>query len=249
MQKRTCLADLPNILIIHLQRIIFNFDTFVQEKVSSRFEFPRALDLRPYTLDHLRQEDKAARAKKVPEEEKKQEGSEEVQEEEVSEGEIPTVETDPCYEYKLVGVVLHQGPSAESGHYISYINTERGDPAVKKARQAGYDFMATESEKWLEFNDAVVKHFPFSSLETECFGSNAYSVTSPSVFSDDNYYQGSGFTSDTDTRRCAYMLVYERARKKDLKVVINEKEADEVENQRQELDKMLKEAANSGSVL
>ena len=84
MQKRTCLADLPNILIIHLQRIIFNFDTFVQEKVSSRFEFPRALDLRPYTLDHLRQEDKAARAKKVPEEEKKQEGSEEVQEEEVS---------------------------------------------------------------------------------------------------------------------------------------------------------------------
>lgn len=129
-----------------------------------------------------------------------------------------TIESDPCYDYKLVGVVLHQGPSAESGHYISYINTERGDPVAKKHKYPSYNFMATESEKWLEFNDSLVKHFPFSSLEAECFGSNSYSS---SVFSDDNYYQSSGFSSDHDTRRCAYMLVYERAKKKDLKIQVS----------------------------
>lgn len=32
--KRTLLAELPNVLIVHLQRIIFNFDTFQNEKVT-----------------------------------------------------------------------------------------------------------------------------------------------------------------------------------------------------------------------
>lgn len=36
----------------------------------------------------------------------------------------PPVET--CFEYKLVGIVMHSG-AASSGHYWSYINTKRGE--------------------------------------------------------------------------------------------------------------------------
>ena len=49
--RRTVLSDLPNILIIHLQRIIFNFDTYANEKINSRLEFPLELNIFPYTKE------------------------------------------------------------------------------------------------------------------------------------------------------------------------------------------------------
>ena len=47
--KRNLIESVPNILIIHLQRIVFNFDTFANEKINSRLEFPTDVDLYPYT--------------------------------------------------------------------------------------------------------------------------------------------------------------------------------------------------------
>jgi len=38
------------VLIVHLQRIIFNFDTFRNDKINSYFEFPTHLDLKPYSF-------------------------------------------------------------------------------------------------------------------------------------------------------------------------------------------------------
>lgn len=37
-------------LIVHLQRIIFNFETFRNDKINSFFEFPFQLDLKPYSF-------------------------------------------------------------------------------------------------------------------------------------------------------------------------------------------------------
>lgn len=47
--KRCLLSGMPNYLIIHLQRICFNYDTFQNEKVNSRWEFPQQLNVYPYT--------------------------------------------------------------------------------------------------------------------------------------------------------------------------------------------------------
>lgn len=47
--KRTLLKELPNVLVVHLQRIVFNFDTFSNEKINSRLEFPHDLDLKRFT--------------------------------------------------------------------------------------------------------------------------------------------------------------------------------------------------------
>ena len=113
--KRTCVHDLPNVLIVHLQRIIFNFDTMMNEKINSKLEFPNELDLEPYTVEYLEKID-ANNAKTSPIKE----------EHEGPPVEEAKVEKDPSYyKYKLAGVVVHYG-TADAGHYYSYINTNRG---------------------------------------------------------------------------------------------------------------------------
>ncbi|CAD8096981.1 unnamed protein product [Paramecium sonneborni] len=51
--KRQCLSTLPNVLIIHLQRIVYNLDLFINEKLNSYLEFPHLLDLSKYTKEAL----------------------------------------------------------------------------------------------------------------------------------------------------------------------------------------------------
>ena len=62
-------------------------------------------------------------------------------------------EPDQNFEYKLVGVVVHMG-TADAGHYISYINVNRGQKPEDTPEWA-----MTEKDKWLEFNDSIVKDY------------------------------------------------------------------------------------------
>lgn len=50
VSKRTLISQAPNVLIVHLQRIIFNFETFRNDKINSFFDFPTHLDLKPYSF-------------------------------------------------------------------------------------------------------------------------------------------------------------------------------------------------------
>ena len=50
ISRRVLLSSAPNVLVVHLQRIIFNFDTFRNDKINSMFEFPSHLDLTPYSF-------------------------------------------------------------------------------------------------------------------------------------------------------------------------------------------------------
>ena len=52
LQNRTLLGSMPNVLIVHLQRITQNFETwpFTNEKINSRLEFPPILDLNKYSF-------------------------------------------------------------------------------------------------------------------------------------------------------------------------------------------------------
>lgn len=52
-------------LIVHLQRIIFNFNTFRNDKINSYFEFPSHLDLSPYSFyDVMKREGRLDQQKK-----------------------------------------------------------------------------------------------------------------------------------------------------------------------------------------
>ena len=95
LKRSSLLASLPNILIIHLNRIIINIEDGNQKKINSRLEFPKELDLKKYCLENNIEEEDNIYKKK-----------------------------DEYYKYNLKGVNIHKG-NAEGGHYISIIRVNK----------------------------------------------------------------------------------------------------------------------------
>ena len=225
--KRTCVSQPPNVMIVHLQRIIFDWETMVNMKVNSRLEFPHELNIEPYTQDGLEWREKLKerekKSKNIESSPKKIEGEDnqkEKDEEEIKEcekpeqkEEVPVEIEEPLgpyqkhpkeyYEYRLVGIVVHTG-TAESGHYYSYINTNRGDPSKRK-----------EKDKWLEFNDSHIRDFDVKNIESECFGGASADST------EDSWGWGK---VGRDNSKNAYILVYERVVKDSVTMVVHEEQ-------------------------
>lgn len=93
--KRTCFKKLPPILAIQLKRFDYDWERETPIKFNDYFEFPRELDMEPYTVQGLA----------------KAEG--------ISVTEDTTTENDGT-RYKLVGIIVHKG-QANGGHYYSFI--------------------------------------------------------------------------------------------------------------------------------
>ena len=93
LEKTAFLSSLPNILIIHLKRIVMNYAEDKIQKINSRFEFPTSLDLKEYCIENAIENEEDGIYKKK----------------------------DEYYQYKLKGVNIHKG-NAEGGHYVSIIN-------------------------------------------------------------------------------------------------------------------------------
>jgi ubiquitin carboxyl-terminal hydrolase 9/24 len=111
--KRSTIKVLPNTLIIQLKRFDFNFETMQKDKLNCYFEFPDDLDMKKFTEEGIN----------------------------FAEGNTNVFfQDDSYYQYKLKGVVIHRGSTADSGHYYSFIK----EPICGK---------------WLEFNDEVVRSF------------------------------------------------------------------------------------------
>ena len=49
IQKRALLADTPNTLVVHLNRIMYSFDIDGNDKINTYFGFPQLLNLKPYS--------------------------------------------------------------------------------------------------------------------------------------------------------------------------------------------------------
>ncbi len=70
-----------------------------------------------------------------------------------------------CYDYDLVGVVIHAGV-ADAGHYYSYIKTRD---------------QTTGQSRWVEFNDSNVRPFDVRYLPNEAFGGMERQSSSTSI--------------------------------------------------------------------
>eukprot|EP00743_Colponemidia_sp_Colp-15_P003962 GILK01004274.1.p1 GENE.GILK01004274.1~~GILK01004274.1.p1 ORF type:complete len:2187 (+),score=414.92 GILK01004274.1:440-6562(+) len=215
--KRSCLNKLPNILIIHCQRIVFNFDTFMNEKINTHYEFPRHLDLEPYTKDGLARreaQEEANKSKPAEDSESNVHAQTEFQappssdERQGSDNGVVASQPHENCEYELVGVVVHDG-TADSGHYYSFIR-DRNPLGDKRKRSVVFNVNNDESEedvddRWFEFNDSTVRPFDIKNLEEECFGGTV------EVSETDSY--GTTKMKKEQTKN-AYMLVYERVKPK-----------------------------------
>jgi ubiquitin C-terminal hydrolase len=155
--KRSVIGETPNVLFVHLQRILLNYDTFESEKINSKFDFPSILDLRPYSLKANLQETIQKK------------------------GDTELIEMmnldDDSFIYKLVGVTIHTG-TAQHGHYYSLINKNRGekecDPKLEK-------WSNVEKDDWLKFDDDEVSTYLFSGMAGEAFGGDGTSLSNDEV--------------------------------------------------------------------
>ena len=170
LSKRTLIAETPNILVVHLQRIGFNFETFETDKVNTLCTFPTMLDLKPYSyFEVMGKEDRLKNPGSTEETEQdktKQQNEEDLlTEEELEKKREAEEETrepirEDCFEYKLVGVNVHSG-TANMGHYWSYINTNRGTDE----KEGDTNWIRTDQDPWMEFNDSRVSDWDFKEVE------------------------------------------------------------------------------------
>ena len=141
ISKRNILTSLPNVMIIHLQRIFYNWEIEHNEKINSRLEFPKEINMKNYTIEHI-----------LNDKENKDDNI--------------YFRSDEYYNYYLVGVIIHVG-SADSGHYYSYINTIReGEGNISFFNPKDENCL----NSWLEFNDSTISQFDIQNLENEAFG-------------------------------------------------------------------------------
>ena len=156
------MADTPNTLIVHLQRIVFSFDTLQNDKVNARFEFPTLLNLKDYSFkERMTQEQLDVKDFKA--------------EEDVELSKLMEIDDDE-YLYRLVGVNVHVG-TADHGHYYSLIDLRRGaaepDPTIQdeQGNTKYAEWADVARDQWKVFDDSTVRPFDFvKDLKAEAFG-------------------------------------------------------------------------------
>lgn len=82
--------------------------------------------------------------------------------------------------YELRGVITHQGSSADSGHYTSYIKKQ----AMKKPDGT----FAEEDGNWWWFNDDKVSEVDSEKIQSLCGGGELFLLLSSSLISNDQLY-------------------------------------------------------------
>ena len=53
IEKKQCILNMPNTLIVHLNRIVFDFDSMRNMKLNDKLEFPNELNVRQFMLHQV----------------------------------------------------------------------------------------------------------------------------------------------------------------------------------------------------
>ncbi|XP_068125954.1 ubiquitin carboxyl-terminal hydrolase 9X isoform X1 [Hyperolius riggenbachi] len=112
--KRLLIKKLPPVLAIQLKRFDYDWERECAIKFNDYFEFPRELDMGPYTVAGVA----------------KLEGDDVNVENQVIPNEQTETEPTGSTKYRLVGVLVHSG-QASGGHYYSYIIQRNGGDGEK----------------------------------------------------------------------------------------------------------------------
>jgi ubiquitin C-terminal hydrolase len=193
--RRACVKNLPRTLILVLKRFEFDYDINQKLKLNNYCEFPKELDMEPYTQEYLNS--KYYNANTVNDENYTNNCSTTINN---SSEMLDSDEQDDCtrvsnnyskvikpkdfYMYDLSGIIIHTG-TAENGHYYSIINTT--------------DIKDCSNKTWLEFNDSNVKPYDFE----EDIANDAYGGFETIINKDNN-------KETVEKPSSAYVLIYKR---------------------------------------
>ena len=121
---------------------------------------------------------------------------------------------DDEYIYRLVGVNIHIG-TAEHGHYYSLINTKRRADEPDESKP---EWAQPEKDMWKQFEDDKIKHYSFNDMKADSYGGMQETAMNDNELNAYLANAGGSFGKN------AYMLVYERKKKKELRQVVVEEE-------------------------
>lgn len=167
--KRMCVKRLPKVLVIQLKRFDYDWEREMAVKFNDYFEFPRELDMSPYTAATLAEKEGEAPSDAVNDDDNlDNRGEEKLKKQLSNEGESKKEEDDKktpgdepgegvSTKYRLRGIVVHSG-QASGGHYYSFI----------QIRPPG-----SNSVKWFKFDDGEVTEAKIDDEEefkAQCFG-------------------------------------------------------------------------------
>ena len=216
--KRCSFVDMPNILMVHLQKIVFNFDTLMNEKIADRFEFPTYINMENYTISKISEKYNIK----------------------LNEGSDIHSSHGQNFEYRLVGVIIHQGV-AEAGHYYSLICSD-----TKLKEMIGDDWGSTENLSWTEFNDTSIRSFDFRrKFEDEWFGMSSSHVYGSSSIGIDSGWDDQWVTSSGASSKSAYVLIYEKRVYNDIKLNVDLNLVSQFGKTKDQIDEELKEERRS----
>ncbi|XP_073726699.1 ubiquitin carboxyl-terminal hydrolase 9X-like isoform X2 [Misgurnus anguillicaudatus] len=143
--KRLLIKKLPPVLAIQLKRFDYDWERECAIKFNDYFEFPRELDMEPYTVAGVA----------------KLEDDEVPPESQVNGENAPAeFEQRSASRYRLVGVLVHSG-QASGGHYYSYILQRHGS------------CNDGQKDHWYKFDDGDVTECKMDDdeeMKNQCFG-------------------------------------------------------------------------------
>ncbi|XP_078379070.1 ubiquitin carboxyl-terminal hydrolase 9X-like isoform X2 [Oculina patagonica] len=139
--KRMCIKKLPQVLAIQLKRFDYDWERECAVKFNDYFEFPRDIDMEPFTELGLA----------------KIQGEITQNSTECESGEEKKIEGVSYTKYRLVGILVHSG-QASGGHYYSYV-LQRVSPDISPK---WYKFDDGEVSECKMDDD--------EELKTQCFG-------------------------------------------------------------------------------
>ncbi|KAF7711316.1 hypothetical protein HF521_000327 [Silurus meridionalis] len=143
--KRLLIKKLPPVLAIQLKRFDYDWERECAIKFNDYFEFPRELDMEPYTVAGVA----------------KLESNEVTSESQVVHQNAPLdPELGGSSRYRLVGVLVHSG-QASGGHYYSYIVQRHSNGADG------------QRDRWYKFDDGDVTECKMDDdeeMKNQCFG-------------------------------------------------------------------------------
>ena len=148
ISKRSSLCNLPNVLVVHLKRFNMNYEIERTEKINSRFEFPKTLNLKSFCVEEI--------ANKINNNNNKEYETEDIYEKDSE-----------YYNYVLKGINIHMG-SADGGHFFSLINVNR-EGKNNTLIDLNNENKINENQ-WLKFNDSHISPFDIKDIPNECFG-------------------------------------------------------------------------------
>ncbi|XP_036281525.1 probable ubiquitin carboxyl-terminal hydrolase FAF-X isoform X4 [Pipistrellus kuhlii] len=141
--KRLLIKKLPSVLAIQLKRFDYDWERECAVKFNDYFEFPRELDMEPYTVpgvSKLEEDFVNTDSQLIPQ---------------TVQSESETLEST---KYSLVGVLVHSG-QASGGHYYSYIIKRNGKDGKRN--------------RWYKFDDGDVTECKMDDdeeMKNQCFG-------------------------------------------------------------------------------